>query len=199
MIKFTLGDIARCIIIGVPPMNMQFSSVAKLPRPPGIPDIEIGDLVRFDDLTTVGKQHLTAILNYRNEAVVRRYADDHKVTLELAERTFKGLLQYLAVCGFTGGKRTPAKIIDECWHVFILHLKDYDDFCHTYMRGLVYHDPAIDDSGFVFYPITRQCAEALFGELDPEIWPTDHDLYARCISTKASEAARFVDLRRSAA
>lgn len=148
-------------------------------------------IVQRDDLTDVGRQALTRALAYRNPAVVKRYAEDSGVSHDMAERTFEGVKQYLAVCTYMGGKRTPAKILDEAWHTFILHLKDYHDFCQEHMRGLVYHDPAIDNSGMDYYPKTRAGAEALCGPLDPEIWPLNHDAYARCISTKCSEPPRF--------
>jgi hypothetical protein len=150
-------------------------------------------IVGYNDLDDHGRGRLSSIVEYKNPAVVKRYAEDANVSMEMAEKTFNGLKQYLAVCVFTGGKRTPAKLIDECWHTFILHLKDYDEFCQEKMRGMVYHNPAIDNSGMDYYPKTRAGAEALCGELDPEIWPVEHDAYARCISTKDSEAPRFTD------
>ena len=114
--------------------------------------------------------------------------------MEIAHRTFTALKQYLAVCAYMGGKRTPAKVIDECWHTFILHLKDYVEFCQQHLGGLMYHNPAIDNSGMDFYPKTRAGAEALCGRLDTEMWPVEHDAYARCISTKDAEPPRFPEL-----
>ncbi len=130
---------------------------------------------------------------YENDDVVIRFAEDQEVDIDTAKRVFHGLKQYLAVCVFTGGKRTPAKIVDECWHTFLLHSRDYAGFCDKYTRGFVHHEPAIDDSGFSFYPITLQCVNALFGEVDEEVWPSGHRHYFRCISTKTREPARFLD------
>lgn len=151
-------------------------------------------VIGIDDLTCEGQQIVKSIFAYKNPAVVKRYSEDAKVSIDEAQRTFDGLKQYLAACVFTGGKRTPAKIIDECWHTFLLHLRDYQVFCERYLRGLVYHDPAIDNSGFDYYPKTRAAALALYGELDELIWPSDHSMYARCISTKAPEPSRFLDM-----
>jgi hypothetical protein len=156
---------------------------------------EIGDTVSFESLTDQGKGHLAAIMAYENQDVLIRFAEDQELDLETAERVFYGLKQYLVVCVFTGGKRSPAKIIDECWHTFLLHSKDYAKFCDQYLRGFVHHDPAIDDSGFSFYPLTRRCAMEIFGELDEEIWPANHRHYVRCVSTKDAEPARFTDFR----
>jgi hypothetical protein len=160
-------------------------------RPPT--EAELGDVVHYEQLTEEGRLHLAALMSYENEAVIIRFVEDQELDLETARRIFHGLKQYLAVCIFTGGKRTPAKIVDECWHTFLLHSRDYADFCEKFTRGFVHHEPAIDDSGFSFYPMTRRCVLALFGKIDDEVWPPEHLHYARCISTKDAEIARFND------
>ena len=161
-------------------------------RPPT--ERQLGRIVRQDELTEKGAAHLAAIMAYENEAVVIRFAEDQQVDLDTARRIFHGLKQFLAVYIFNGGKRTPAKIVDECWHTFLLHSRDYVAFCDAFMRGYVHHDPAIDDSGFSFYPMTRQAVIALFGSADEGVWPPDHLHYARCISTADDIDARFNDL-----
>lgn len=156
---------------------------------------QLGNTVYQSELTEDGKKHLAAILGYENDDVVIRFAEDQELDLETARRVFMGLKQYLAVCVFTGGKRTPPKIVDECWHTFLLHSRDYAAFCERFTRGFVHHDPAIDDSGFSFYPKTRECAIALCGDaVDDDVWPSNHRYYVRCISTKTSEPARFMDM-----
>jgi len=154
---------------------------------------EIGNTVAYKDLTDEGRAHLRALMSYDNEAVIIRFAEDQEIPLDESRRIFYGLKQYLAVCVFTGGKRSPAKIIDECWHTFLLHCKDYRAFCDEFLRGFVDHDPATDNGGYSFYPITRLCAQGLFGDLDEDVWPDNHRQYVRCISTKPREAARFDD------
>mgnify|MGYP005612526441 FL=1 len=170
------------------PSHMQPSLVRRAPT-----EEELGRIVSFDALSEQGKSHLAAIMAYENEGGVIRCAEDQEFSIEAARQIFHGLKQYLAVCVFSGGKRTPAKIVDECWHTFLLHSRDYAEFCEQYTRGFVHHEPAIDDSGFSFYPRTRQCVIALFGHIDEDVWPSEHKVYVRCVSTKTSEPSRFDD------
>lgn len=154
---------------------------------------ELGVVLRRDQLNPKGQMLLDSIMSYRNERVIERYIADNGGTQEEAERIYAAMLQYLVVCVLTQGKRTPSKVIDEMWHAFILHMKDYENFCKQYLRQIVYHSPADDDNGFKFYAIARTCAEALFGQLDPVAWPLEHKRYLRCISCSPAPLDLFQD------
>ena len=154
---------------------------------------DLGIVLRRDQLNERGIQVIDGIMAYRNERVIARYVEDNGGTYEEAEEVYEAMLQYLAVAAITKGKRTPSKVIDEMWHAFILHMKDYRDFCEAHLRQIIYHDPAEDDNGYKFYPIARRCAQALFGELSERAWPEDHVRYERCISCCNAPANVFED------
>ncbi len=40
-------------------------------------------------------------------------------------------------------------VIDEYWHTFILHTRDYEEFCKKYLGSFIHHSPATPD----FQPI----------------------------------------------
>jgi hypothetical protein len=153
------------------------------------------DFVSLYDLNQSGRIKLEKILAYKNDAVIERYCEDHEVSISEGKKLFAGMLQYLTVCAFVDGAHTPASDIDEMWHIFILHMRDYEKFCKEDAGALIYHDPATDDVGISYYEHTRKCAEALCGKLDESVWPVEHVQYARCISTKFPSPAAFREMR----
>lgn len=141
-----------------------------------------------------GVAKLEELLAYRCEPVITRYSLDKKVRYEEAEEVFVGLMQYVIATTFTAGYRTPSMIIDEMWHTFVLHMRDYERFCSEMLGGTtLYHDPGTDDGPFAHYPETRAIAAELCGELNPAVWPPEHDPHpeARCVSSGFVEKALF--------
>jgi hypothetical protein len=136
-------------------------------------------------LTSKGVALVGEIMCYRNESVIERYMTDNHAPREEAEAAFRGLLQFLLICVLNKGSHTPSKKVDEMWHCFILHMREYEAFCRGFLRQMVYHDPAHDDSAFKYYAVARNCVISLFGEADESVWPLDHQRYTRCISCDA--------------
>lgn len=102
-----------------------------------------GIVLERSRLNENGLKALDAMMAYNNPFVIERFMTDNQITdLEYATACFTALKQYLAVCVLTNGKRTPSKIIDEMWHSFILHMRDYESYCRVHLRQTVYHDPA---------------------------------------------------------
>ncbi len=155
------------------------------------------DMAHKYDLTEEGLFKLKALLTYENKLVIERYALDNDVSLEYSKKIFNGLMQFFAVCSFVNGIHTPAVGIDEMWHTFVLHMREYEKFCKEVVVSTLYHDPAVNDTGLRYYEHTRNCAHALCGILDEEIWPVKHIQYERCISSGDKVTPAFAHLRKS--
>lgn len=147
-----------------------------------------------NDLNSRGHDFLAKTMAYKNESVIERYmADNPSSTRDDADAAWQGLLQFLVVCSLNKGSLTPSKIIDEMWHAFLLHMRDYEKFCLFSLRQMIYHDPAHDDSAFQYYAVARNCVIALFGEADVRAWPIHHKRYTRCVSCSSPSNFLFED------
>lgn len=146
--------------------------------------------VRLSQINPEGREAIHQILAYQNDRVLDRYIENEGVSREQAEKVFQGFKQYIVASSFIEGIKTPSMTIDEFWHTFILFMRDYEAFCQENLGEMVYHDPGSDDSGMAFYPVTRVVAEELCGELDEDVWPSEHAPHpnARCISCDSGSA-----------
>jgi hypothetical protein len=110
-----------------------------------------------------------------NDLVVERIMRDEGVSRDVAERRFKGMLQFLDIAAGATASVAPSKPIDTAWHAFILHTAAYTNYCHERFGFFIHHEPAPagapsrDDD----YLRARRLARERFGDdLDPEIWPS---------------------------
>ncbi len=91
--------------------------------------------------------HLSALLDYKNKVVVNHFCHHHP---EFSEQEGQALLEdllawmWLNVQRAKQGKKTylfgPLLILDELWHTFILHTRDYVDFSIRYFDTYLHHD-----------------------------------------------------------
>jgi len=129
-------------------------------------------------------QRLTA---YRNEDVLTRYMADSGKNRAEAEAAWTAFLQFMGVCMFKSDRVTATPTVDGIWHAFLLHTKQYANFCDTYMGGFVHHEPTSDeDSGRDYYS-SRAYAQKIFGELDPHDWPEKVGRI-KCYSARSPES-----------
>ena len=73
------------------------------------------------------------------EEVVRRFAYKRQLGVNDAQQLFQELetfLDHASTC-----VATPSSRIDDAWHEFILHTKDYGEFCRDRYGRLVHHVP----------------------------------------------------------
>lgn len=143
---------------------------------------------------TIKPQSLDAVnrlMAYRNEDVLRRYMEDNKKSREEAERAWTAFLQFMAVCMFKNARVTATPTADGIWHSFLLHTKQYREFCDQFMGGFVDHEPTSDEGSSQDYDATRWFAMQVFGSLDERDWPTNVGRI-KCYSAKSPEpSARF--------
>lgn len=102
---------------------------------------------------------LEEVLVYRNKNLINLFARRQKINVGEAEIVFHEVKKML---WFMARRRPDAgpfpifseqRIMDECWHEFILMTKDYHAFCEDYLGRYIHHLPgldgiAMDDSGF---------------------------------------------------
>ncbi len=109
---------------------------------------------------------------YQNPSVVRRVAKENDISEEEAERWFKGALQFLEIASVAGSPISPSLTIDEAWHAFILHTRDYAEYCQEQFGRFIHHQPTpAEVSNRDNYLLARTIAEERFGDLDETVWP----------------------------
>lgn len=94
---------------------------------------------------------LEAVLAYRHEGVVARYRRDHGGSETDAQEVFEHLLAFLFLsarsielqhCAVAVGMYPEILKLDWMWHSFILHTRDYADFCQQHFGFFLHHEPA---------------------------------------------------------
>lgn len=88
---------------------------------------------------------------YTNESVVRRLQREERMSPAEADGAFRDMLAFLDMAAEGGGPHVPTRRIDAAWHAFILHTRDYTDYCERRFGGYLHHQPrstaAADPSG----------------------------------------------------
>jgi hypothetical protein len=98
---------------------------------------------------------LDEVLAYRHGNVVRRYCREQQVSLEVGEERFQEMLKWLYLCYRYAIDEQPHRFecamtpellqLDEMWHCFVLHTRDYAEFCDRYFGFFLHHEPQNDE------------------------------------------------------
>ena len=98
------------------------------------------------------------------------------------------MLRFLVIAGEGVGQEprpVPSVAVDAAWHAFILHTRDYIDYCERHYGRYLHHVPdppepddadaaaqrsSQMDSAYA-YLLTRVRMKRRFGELDETVWP----------------------------
>lgn len=94
-------------------------------------------------------KNLNETLKYKNVELVRRIQSKLKVDHKAALSIFKDLLRWLWLSNKLKNKNKPVTLVmpefllplDLGWHEFLLHTKDYSDFCAKYFGRFIHHIP----------------------------------------------------------
>lgn len=93
------------------------------------------------------------ILKYRNDRVIIRFMNSFDIDYEESSDIFREMLKWLYVKGNSIEQKkigfevtelsvvTAMIVVDEMWHSFILHTKDYKDFCTEFFGFFIHHEP----------------------------------------------------------
>ncbi len=112
---------------------------------------------------------LAETLTYRNDRVVNKFRVLYAVSLsearDIASEAHRWLwlnarLKQDRSNNLEGIPRTLVihtgmVVVDEYWHTFILHTRDYEQFCTEYFGTFIHHSPATPD----FQPLSREETE----------------------------------------
>ena len=80
--------------------------------------------------------------DYHNESVVQRIMAEDGVDRETAKHWFDEMLVFLDLCATSKHVLSPPEPVDKAWHAFVLHTRDYDDYCNERFGKLVHHQPS---------------------------------------------------------
>lgn len=80
-----------------------------------------------------------AEVNSVPENVLRYFMEKTSSTLEFAHEVFDELVDYL---GSSGHERVPSVIVDEAWHSFLLHSREYAEYCDSVFGRFIHHVPS---------------------------------------------------------
>jgi len=132
-------------------------------------------------MTLPDLEELLQYTHTRAMEVYKRNYPDNKLSAEIAMREILKYL-WLAYKHTLDQKNNPddeslkfrcvmlqsMREIDEIWHEFILHTKDYSEFCQRYFGEYVHHQPDV----FANLPILAEEAEAETAKMLPYVY--DH-------------------------
>ncbi|MFG2102513.1 glycine-rich domain-containing protein [Micromonospora echinaurantiaca] len=108
-----------------------------------------------------------------------RIAHDHpELASDLPARIMDQALAFLAACATATDPLGPSDLVDIGWHTFILHTREYADFCQRIAGRFIHHqpEPTPDDPPSrpepIGAPISRATAAiaAAGFALDHELW-----------------------------
>ena len=82
------------------------------------------------------------------ERLTARIVTDHdEIDRAAAERIMDQALAFLGACAVSMAPLSPAEFVDIGWHTFILHTKDYREFCDRIAGRFIDHVPTDDNGG----------------------------------------------------
>jgi hypothetical protein len=105
-------------------------------------------------------------------------ARENLLSATLAERIMTQTLAFLFACAnHKGAKLAPSRTVDMGWHMFILHTREYTEFCDRVASRYIHHVPesgALEVHGpAVAASITAM--QDLGLPVDDELWPLAGD------------------------
>lgn len=135
-------------------------------------------------------EKLEKVLPFSCVSLLEKIEDELGLNSEQAVFLQEDMLKFLFLCGTKnkGGadcKFSPPKKIDEAWHLFILHTKDYENFCNEYFGFFIHHKPFTraereenKNKGLLDKTITA--AKKLFGDNLSENWQSKKVEFSCC-------------------
>lgn len=85
---------------------------------------------------------LARVLRFRNRRIIDKFLERYRLPRREAEVLFRDMLMFLWLGSHKAIHIFPAQVlIDEMWHTFILHTKEYDLFCRRFFGRMIHHTP----------------------------------------------------------
>lgn len=112
---------------------------------------------------------LAKVMSYQHGPLIERMQGTLDLKEEEAKKLFDDTKRFLFLCGtIEDTSFAPTKMIDECWHTFLLYTQDYGPFCTKFFGDFIHHCPltpaemATSDGSMV--KRTLATANAVYGE-----------------------------------
>jgi hypothetical protein len=102
--------------------------------------------------------------------VVSRVARRQAFSAEEAQCAGGELVKFLRLCADSTVSLAPSEVVDDLWHEFILHTRDYAHFCANVLGTFVHHVPSATHDP-TRYQRTLERMNARFGNPDKRFWP----------------------------
>jgi hypothetical protein len=127
---------------------------------------------------TLGRCDLEALIpSTLFSRLVGRVARDADVDRRLAERIVRQALVFLLACARNPDiPLAPSRMVDKGWHAFILHTREYADFCQAVAGRFIHHAP--DDEPDVDPIDTEARTEMTVDVMRRTGLPVDEDLWS---------------------
>ena len=92
------------------------------------------------------------------------------------QRAIAEYRKFLWIAATSGREVTPSKVVDEVWHLHILHTQSYfNDLCRDTLGCVLHHNPGDGSAADARFPdnyrATLALYEATFGPPPADIWP----------------------------
>jgi hypothetical protein len=109
-------------------------------------------------------------LRERYGPIVDRISRERRVRRATAARWLHEAIRFLDLCAATGQQLVPSKRVDHAWHEFLLHTREYEEWCRSRYGRFIHHVPQ-DRRAADAYERTLDLIEARYGSRDRRIWP----------------------------
>lgn len=106
-----------------------------------------------------------------------RVADDHPKHADLAGRIVDQALAFLATSADSATALSPSHLVDIGWHTFVLHTREYAQFCARLAGRFIHHVPEHpSDWGISVLPVSAMlpAIERAGFHIDRDLWIGEH-------------------------
>jgi uncharacterized membrane protein YgcG len=110
------------------------------------------------------------LLQERYPSIVKRIGRGRLVRTSTAARWLHETMKFLDLCAESAEELAPSKKVDHAWHEFLLHTREYEQWCHDRYRKYIHHTPMESPDGEA-YERTLTLLEEQYGSRDRKVWP----------------------------
>jgi hypothetical protein len=118
-----------------------------------------------------------------NQLVAHLRKSQPQIGEEMAERAMDQAIAFMLLISLDSESHSPSHIVDLAWHTFVLHTREYANFCEQIAGRFIHHAPEliVDDkpqsSDHLLTPIAML---AVGIQVDSELWSDVADCNSYC-------------------
>lgn len=122
-------------------------------------------------------QRISALMEEKLDRVIRRLVTREGYAMEKAAKIRVEFLRFVSLKFITEETIAPSPDVDAFWHTFILHTRDYADFCQRHLGRFMHHEPQEHAQSLELREgtpgmHTKRLLEQMYPGHDREIWAT---------------------------